>query len=159
MSSVTKNKNEKVYYCEYIEKNGMCKETKEENFQRGRYNICLECRKKQSKDYRETFKEEKYKKLDPDKDLKKFTKVLINENFSKINKDVNKLNEKIINAIDLENRRSHYLQQCIEKAFCQIEDLRSENEILKKEIKKLYRKFNIECNSDKSKILPDLSEL
>jgi hypothetical protein len=165
MTSVTKNKKEKFYYCEYMSKDGLCKESKEENFEKGRYNICRECRRKQSKNYRESFKEEKIKEIDPMENFKFLIKNHTDDKFASLNKSVFKNDEKIDKAIELEYRRSVYLQQCIEKLFFEIEDIKKENEFLKKQVKKLSMKSKSEDNLDfmdneyNSKILPDLTEM
>jgi hypothetical protein len=63
----------KVYFCKKQENEVICGETNIDNFEKGRYSICKECRKKELKQYKEKRKEidliEKKKNVDPSSNI------------------------------------------------------------------------------------------
>jgi hypothetical protein len=161
----------KNHFCTKFKENGdICGEKDKEKFGEGRYSICKECRKLETKRQRDKIKdekkEEKITKIDPDDDLSWLIENKIND--IKINKKsipdyLEYLDDKIANFMEKEKRTNRFLLNEISKLIIKNKHLEDENIDMKTELQKIKKQIkskNIDIKEENcSTGLPSLSEI
>lgn len=115
----TVDKMPKVYFCDKIFEGKVCGETNQDKFEKGRYSLCKECKKKQVYQIRKSKKEEdkdkKIKEVDLEGNLREIAadtimKIplkngdTIQENFKDLSREISSVRESHNDQINITNR-------------------------------------------------------